>query len=491
MRPDTAIADPAYQDALRWLYALSPNVRTAADIRADHPRKLARMGALLDRLGNPERGYRSVLVAGTKGKGSIAAMVESIVRAAGWRTGLVTSPHLVTWCERTRLDGNAIAPAEVGRLMPIIQLAAERLVAERPELGAATTFEAGLAVSLLAFAEHDVRIAVVEAGVGGGHDATNVLDPLAIALGPISYDHLGTLGDTLTAIASEKAAIMRTGRLAVSAAQPAEALAVVERVAAEHGARLELVGRDWRWQPDDDQPARGPFTIEGPRGRFANLTTPLLGRHQRENATAAVALATGLLEELAGTMASAPPSVEHQGCVGAGLAPPSKSSPRLVTEEAAVRHGLANVSWPGRLQLLQVRPTLIVDGAHNGDSAARLAEAVVEAFGERRRHLVFGTSVGKDLRRMFDALLPIASTLTLTRSHHERSVPLPDLAVTLAARGVETLIEPEVRDAVERALAEAAPDDLVIVTGSLFVVGEVLEAYGVDDAQGSSAGGYL
>src|SRR5439155_8461328 len=166
MRPDTAITDPAYQDALRWLYALSPNVRTAADIRADHPRKLARMRALLDRLGNPERACRCALIAGTKGKGSIAAMVESIVRLAGWRTGLVTSPHLVSWCERTRLDGNAIAPSEVARLMPAVKQAAERLVAERSDLGAATTFEAGLAVSLLAFAEHGIDVAIVEAGVG-------------------------------------------------------------------------------------------------------------------------------------------------------------------------------------------------------------------------------------------------------------------------------------------------------------------------------------
>jgi len=136
--------------------------------------------------------------------------------------------------------------------------------------------------------------------------------------------------------------------------------------------------------------------------------------------------------------------------------------------------------------VLREQPTLVIDGAHNGDSAVRLAEAVVEAFGERRRHLVFGTSVGKDLRRMFDALLPIASAVTLTRSHHERSVPLPNLAETLAARGVETLIEPEVRDAVTRALAEATPDDLILVTGSLFVVGEVLEAFGTDETESPS-----
>src|SRR3954453_18048296 len=144
MVPDAAIADPAYQDALRWIYGLSPNVRTAADVRADHPRKLPRMRALLDRLDNPERAFGSVLVAGTKGKGSIAAMTAAILDAAGRRTGLVTSPHLVSWCERTRLAGRPIAPAEVGRLMPTVRAAAERLAAEQPELGEVTTFEAGI-----------------------------------------------------------------------------------------------------------------------------------------------------------------------------------------------------------------------------------------------------------------------------------------------------------------------------------------------------------
>jgi dihydrofolate synthase/folylpolyglutamate synthase len=457
MQPDTAIFDPAYHEALRWLYGLSPNVRTAAEVRADHPRKLARMRALLDRLDNPERAFGSVLVAGTKGKGSIAAMAESILGAAGRRTGLLTSPHLMTWCERTRIAGQMIAPDEVARLMPLVREAAERLVAERPDLGAATTFEAGLALSLRALAEHGVEVAVVEVGVGGAHDATNVLEPLAVALGPISYDHQATLGDTLTAIATEKAAIMRPGRLAVSAAQPEEAGRVVEQVAAERGACLEVVGGDWRWHPDGDSACRGAFTVDGPRGHFTGLTTPLLGRHQRENAGAAVALATGVLT----------PGLGGEGHrTGSGHA------------DEAVRRGLAEVWWPGRLQVLRERPTLVVDGAHNGDSAARLAEAIGECFEAHRVHLVFGTSGSKDVRRMLDALLPIASTVTLTRSHHERSVPLPDLAETLAGRGAEALIVPEVNEAVLRALDGAGPDDLVLVTGSLFVVGEALEAFG-------------
>ena len=451
MLPDTAIADPAYHEALRWLYGLSPNTRTAAQLAGNRPRKLDRMRALLDRLGRPDRRFRSVLVAGTKGKGSIAAFSDSILRAAGLEVGLVTSPHLVSWCERTRLDGLDVDPATGARLLPVVRAAVDRLHGEDPELGRVTTFEAGLAFSLLAFAEHGVELAVVECGVGGLNDATNVLDPLAVALGPISYDHTATLGPTLTAIATEKTGIFRPGRLAISGPQPAEALTVVEQAAGARGARLESCGKEWRWGADDAS-CSGPFTILGPRGHFRGLTTPLLGRHQRENATVAVALTTAVLADLG-----------HESC-----------------PDAAIRAGLADVRWPGRLQVLRERPWLVVDGAHNGASAVRLAEALGECFPPGRRHLVFGTTMGKDVSRMLDALLPISATATLTRSHHERSEPLDQFGQAVEARGVTATIVPEVREAIGHALAQAGPGDVIIVTGSLFVVGEALEAYGPD-----------
>jgi dihydrofolate synthase/folylpolyglutamate synthase len=464
MPPDASIADPSYQEALRWLYGLSPNIRTAAQIVADHPRKLARMAALLERVGRPDRQFESVLVAGTKGKGSISALSESILRAAGRRTGLVTSPHLVSWCERTRIDGHEIDPSAVAPVMAPVRAAVERLSEERPELGQATTFEAGLAFSLLAFAERGVEIAVVEAGVGGLHDATNVLDPLAIALGPISYDHTATLGPTLTAIAGEKTGVFRPGRLAISAEQPPEALIVVERAAQERGAVLELLGQTWTWsahRPDEDQPCRGTFTVAGPRGTFEDLTTPLLGRHQRDNTTVAVALTTDVLAKHPATTRQRPPA-------GDAAEP---------TTDTAVREGLASVRWPGRLQIVREQPLLVVDGAHNGASAVRLAEGLRDCFAGRRRHLVLGMSIGKDVARMLDALLPVVSTVTLTRSHHDRSASLDQLKQTVEARGIAASIVPEVRDAVARALDWAEPEDLVIVTGSLFVVGEALEAY--------------
>ena len=500
MRADSAITDPGYQDALGWLYGLSPNIRTAAQIVADHPRKLARMRALLDELGSPDRQFAAVLVAGTKGKGSVAAYSEAILRAAGVRTGLVTSPHLTSWCERTRISGQDVEPAMVARLLPTIRAAVERLGDTHADLGQPTTFEAGLAFALVAFAEQGVQIAVVEAGVGGLHDATNVLEPLAVALAPISYDHTATLGPTLTAITSEKTGVFRRGRLAVSAGQPPEAMIVVERAAREHGARLELLGRAWGWHPESDQAGCGSFEIAGPRGTFSGLTTPLLGRHQRENAAVAVALVSEVLSlvPVSGQMTMLPTSGPQAGAVVARLrdapqggARPSQTptaNPSLASDPGtlghAVRTGLASVRWPGRLQVLHEHPWLVVDGAHNGDSAVRLAEAITECFGSARRHLILGTSVGKDVSRMLDALLPIAATVTLTRSHHERSVPLDDLATMLTARGVPTLVVPEVREAIAGALARATAEELVLVTGSLFVVGEALEAFG----EGAPAG---
>ncbi|MCC6176022.1 MAG: bifunctional folylpolyglutamate synthase/dihydrofolate synthase [Chloroflexi bacterium] len=456
MRPDAAISIPAYQDTLRWLYGFSPNVRTAADIVADHERKLPRMRALLAALGHPERTFQSVSIGGTKGKGSTAAQLAAILHAAGRRVGLATSPHLVSWCERVRLGERDITPEEVVALTPQVRAAAERVVQVHPDVGGLTTFEVGLGLTLLAFARNGVELAVVEVGVGGAHDATNALDPLFVGLTTVSYDHMATLGPTLTHIATEKAGTFRPGRLVVVGPQPEEAMAAIRRVGDARTAHLELVGRDWGWQPEGARPGCGSFAVRGMRGRFEHLALPLLGRHQRDNATVAVALATAIL-------GTAPPR-----------APDSVSEARYGCIERAVRKGLAAVRWPGRLQVLRERPCVVADGAHNGDSAVKLVAALRECFGATRYHLVFGSSVGKDLDRMLTALLPGAATVTLTRSQHERSVPLEALAQVVRDRGATPVIVPDVRPAVEAAIARAAPEEVVVITGSLFVVGEAL-----------------
>ena len=446
--PDRAIDNPAYQSALAYLYAFSPRAVPSSETLADRPRKLPRMRGILDRLGNPERDFDAVLIAGTKGKGSTAAMLESIARAADYATGLYTQPHLHSWCERIRLDGRPIEPNEVVELTGTVASAVVQLDREAPELGRPTTFEVGTAVAFLAFAQRHVRLAVVEVGVGGARDATNVFDPLVVALAPIGLDHTETLGDSLAKIAEEKAGLLRPGGSAVVGLQPPEALAVVERIASERGAHLEQLGRDWFWVSEEEHPGRGVFSIEDIRRgeRFSGLSMPLLGRHQRDNATLAVAAARTL------------------GHVGVEIG------------VDAVRRGLADVSWPGRIQVLHERPWVVADGAHNVDSALRLVEALGECFPHRRLHLVLGMTEGKDVAAVLDALLPAADRLTVTQSTHYRALAAQELAHAVVARGVTPRVAPDVRAALQQALGEADAADLICVTGSLFVAAEAIEA---------------
>ncbi len=459
--PDRMIDHAGYQDALAYVFGFSPVVRAPAEIRADRARKLPRMRALLEYLGNPERAFQSVLVAGTKGKGSTAAMLESILRVAGHATGLYTQPHLHTWRERTRLGNRLIEPNEVVALMPAVRAAVERFETDHSELGRPTTFEVGTAFTFLAFARYGVGSAVVEVGVGGAHDATNAVDPTLVLLTPISLDHVATLGGTLAAIAEEKAGLFRPGGRAVVGRQPAEALAVAERIAAERETRLEVAGRDWHWYGVDERTGCGPFRVIGMRGappagengagaerrggvRLEDLTVPLLGRHQRDNATLAVAAAYALDAPM-----------------------------------AAIRAGLARVWWPGRLQVLRERPWLVVDGAHNGESARCLVRALLDCFDYRRLHLILGLSEGKDVHTILDALLPAADRLTLTATRHYRALPIDALAAIVRGHGrASPGWESNVGRALQTAMQQAGPRDLVCVAGSLFLAGEAIEAAG-------------
>jgi dihydrofolate synthase/folylpolyglutamate synthase len=445
------------------VFGFSPVARPAAEIRADRERKPPRMRELLGYLDHPERTFASILVAGTKGKGSTAAMLESMLRQAGHPTGLYTQPHLHTWRERTRLGARLIEPDEVVALLPAVRGAVERLERNHPELGRPTTFEVGTALTFLAFATHGVRTAVVEVGVGGAHDATNAVEPILVTLTPISLDHVATLGGSLASIAAEKAGLFRPDGRAVVGRQPPEALAVVERIAAERRTSLELVGRDWHWYGEGDNAACGSFRVIGgrppttdrsaqedggverrPAVRLEDLTIPLLGRHQRDNAALAVAAA-------------------HE----------------LDVPAPAIRRGLAEVHWPGRLQVLRERPWLVVDGAHNGESARCLVRALLDCFEYRRLHLILGVSEGKDLDGILDALLPAADRLTLTTTRHYRALSVEALAAAVRGHGRASLhLEADVAHALHHALRQADTRDLVCVTGSLFLAGEAIEAAG-------------
>jgi dihydrofolate synthase/folylpolyglutamate synthase len=423
-----------------WSFSARP--RTPDEIVGQRAVKLDRMRALLRSLGDPQSRFASLLVAGTKGKGSTVAMLAACLHAAGSRTGRYTSPHLVNWRERTWVSGSPISAADVVALAEPVRLAVESLPAE---LGRPTTFEVGTAFSFVHFAQQRVQVAVLECGVGGRYDATNVVEPLVSAITPISYDHTATLGSTLASIADHKAGVLRPDKPAVIGRQPAEALEVIQRIAGDLGTPLEQVGRNWHWIASDSE-----TLIESHHASFEPLRTRvgLLGDHQRDNATTAVAVLHALGE----------------------------SHAELRVGADAMRAGLQAVEWPGRMQLLQSEPMLLLDGAHNAFSAEVLATALQRDFKFNRLLLVLGLSEGKDVQGVLKALGPRAEKVHLTRSHHERSADPKALA--LLAHGMlpetATAIHPDLSSAVEAALAEARADDLVLVTGSLFLVGEAL-----------------
>lgn len=405
---------------------------------------LGPMRALLARLGSPERGLPVVHLAGTNGKGSTAAFVEGIARAAGWSTGLYTSPHLVRFTERIRVDGRELAAEEAAALAEETLRAAEGLPGDPP-----TFFEHVTAMALLAFRRRGVELAILECGLGGRLDATNVVEaPRACAVTSIGADHLDVLGPTLVDVAREKGAIGKPGVPLVAACRDDAARAALVAEAESRGARVLLLGREVRVEAAGDG-----LRYEGPGGELVVPSLALAGAHQRENAALALALAS-----LAGVVAP--------GAAG----------------DEARRRGLAEARWPGRLERLT--PELVVDGAHNPEGAAALATWLLgnqvtklpSPAGGQPVVLVVGAVADKDLGGLLAPLLPAAARLVATEPPSPRALPAARLAE--CARGLAPSlpveVEPEVGRALARAQALAAErGGLVVACGSLFLVGEV------------------
>jgi dihydrofolate synthase/folylpolyglutamate synthase len=407
---------------------------------------LARIEQLLSRLGNPHRSLKIVHVAGTKGKGSTCLMIESVLRAAGYRTGLYISPHLHTFRERIQVSGGMIERDEVAALVDEI----EPHVAAAPGL---TWFEIVTAMGLLYFARKQVDVAVVEVGLGGRLDATNVVTPLVSVITSLSFDHTAWLGNTLAQIASEKAGIVKPGVPVVSAPQKDEALAVIERVCEENKSPLTLVGRDWLYAPGQIEPGGQWFARLRPdwyqdfwpQPEFYWI--PLLGRHQIVNATTALAVLDLLRAQ------------------------------RLMISPHAVEPGVRTVQWPARMEVLSPEPLVVTDGAHNGESAQRLAVALREWYPGRKWTLIFGASSDKDFAAMFDALLPMTSHVILTRAHTARAADPERLAELVTARGKQVEMAESVAGALDFALRASDDHAGAIITGSLFVAAEAEAAW--------------
>ena len=444
-----------YQDALDYIFGY---VNYEKQVRYQYDAvtfNLRRMEALLELLGSPHREFQCVHIAGTKGKGSTSAMVESVLRAAGYRTGLYTSPHLHTFRERIRVDGALMSKQEVVELLARSREAIEAT----PGI---TAFEIMTALAFLHFARQRVEWAVLEVGLGGRLDATNVVHPAVCGITSLSYDHVELLGYTLSLIAWEKAGIIKTGVPVICAPQEPEAMAVVRQVCTETGARLVTVGENWTWEGNGAAVEGQSLTVRRTADDLTlrDLHIPLLGYHQLVNATAAVAILAELNEQ--------------------GVA---------ISAEA-LRAGLATARWPGRFEVLGRQPVLVVDSAHNADSARRLRAALVDWFPRppaKRLALIFGASADKDIAGMLSTFLAPGPTDTggpvdkviVTKSGHPRSAEPAGLADQV--RSYDAACPVSVQDTVDGALAEALawarPDDLICVTGSIFVVAQARLAW--------------
>jgi len=392
---------------------------------------LGRIQALLAGLAHPERRYLSLHIGGTNGKGSTAAMVASVLQAAGHRVGLYTSPHLVEFRERIQVNGEMIPEELVAALT-------DRARAVPCE---ATFFEFTTALAFQYFSEAGVEVAVVEVGLGGRFDATNVLAPLAVGITSVALDHQEYLGETIGAIAHEKAGIIKPGAPVVLGYVSDEAAVVVAREAEACRAPLYRLHDDFTI--DGASPAR--FRYAGRTWSYDGLACPLAGRHQLNNAACALALLEAASERA------------------------------LPVSEASVRKGLRTVRWGGRLETVDSRPRIVLDGAHNPDAAAVVAAYVADLRRERpgsRVILVLGMMRDKDRQGFLDRLLPQVDDVIATQARNPRAATAHELGASLHARGVSAHVVPDPADAIAHARGMAAADDLILITGSLMLVGE-------------------
>ena len=444
-----AVVDAAYQAALESLFSLIDYERRPSGSYSTAEFKLERMGALLDELGRPQERIPVVHIAGTKGKGSTAAMTARILQAAGYQTGLFTSPHLYRFEERMSVSGRSPSPGTVVRLVDEVTEAWERVERRHPEW-APTFFEMTTAMAWRYFESQQVDLAVLEVGLGGRLDATNLCRPLSTIITSISRDHMHLLGNTLPAIAWEKAGVIKPGVPVLSGVTAGESREPIAQSARERGAPLYEIGSEILVSATGCdpaakslRPARWTMNVSSPWGRHESLQVPLPGEHQVANAALAVA-AVDLLE--------------LEGYHGAS---------------GAVRKGLNAVNWPLRIEVVRDQPLTIVDSAHNRASIAALIETLAP-IAAGRKILVFGTSQDKDAVEMLRVARPaFAETILTQYEGNARALPSDELVETAAAAGLTGCrVEPTIEAALARADAMAGPGDLICVTGSFFLAAE-------------------
>lgn len=406
---------------------------------------LRRMELLLAGPGNPQAGRKTVHIAGTKGKGSTAAMAAGILHAAGHCTGLFTSPHLYSWQERIKVNGRPIAQKDFARLVNTVRPHIEE-INKSARFGCLTTFEVLTAIAFLHFREKGAAFQVLETGMGGRLDATNVVKPDVCILTSISMDHTQVLGHTLAEIAGEKAGIIKPGCTVINAPQATEAGSVIKAKCIAQDATLIQAGKDINWSPISNNLTSQTFQVDGLLRKY-RIRLPLLGDFQMENASLAVA-AIEILQQ--------------QGT--------------YITFEDILQ-GLGRVKWPARMQILGLSPPVIIDGAHNAYSVKRLVESIRKYFTYSRAYVIFGSSIDKDINGMGSELAGFADRVILTSSHHARAAPADYLQKLLKNSKLNISQEPDAVKSLSAALAMADERDIILATGSLFLAAEIQKAF--------------
>lgn len=432
-----------YQEAVDYLYrfvdySLTRNLRYSPE-KFD----LSRMRELMQEIGNPHLQYPVIHIAGTKGKGSTAAMIASVLQQAGYKVGFYISPHMVDFAERIQINRVPISHADLVSMVNKLKPAVERI--ER-----LTTFELTTAAAFCYFFQEKVDIAVIEVGLGGRLDATNVVDPLLSVITSLSLDHVNVLGNTLDKIAFEKGGIIKPGKPVVVAPQKKEAIKVLEEIAEARGATLIQIGKDYSYQMIDHDYDGQHFRVyvnENPHKGWTDIHLPLLGHHQMVNACTAFA---ALCE------------IEKMG---------------WEIQPGAIQNGFAKVEWEGRFEIISRDPYIVLDSAHNRDSAAKLRATIVDYFPRKKVVLVFGASEDKDVAAMFAELLPRTDHLIVTQSVHPRALEPEKLLELAAPYGITAEAVIPLEKAVERALDVSRGKQVILVTGSLFIVAGVRQEF--------------
>ncbi len=440
----------SYEEALSYLDSFVNYERRPPDAEMRAAMSLDRVRELLTELGSPHERLSFLHVAGTKGKGSTAAMAASALRAAGYRTGLYTSPHLIDVRERIRVGGEPIPPEAFARVIertrPHLDRIRERTADFPPDADARppTYFEIMTHAAFLYFEEVKTDVAVLEVGMGGRLDATNVVTPAACAITNVSLDHTAILGPTLAEIAREKAGILKPGVPCVVAPQNESAAHSIEATAREVGAPLWRVGEEVVLERAGEE----GFNVRTPERDYDGLRIPLWGAHQRENA-----------------------------CVAVGLVDLARRAGFDRVTPDAVREGLANVSWPGRVQKVAESPVTILDGAHNVASVRALVATLAERLPAKRHVYVLAVASDKDWEGMIASLAPSAGAVVATSTGNPRAVPPVELAEGARRAGVGRVeVEEDAVSALDLARGIAGEDGSVVATGSLYLVGLLLAA---------------